>query len=298
MRPATISLAVLIGLSACSASASGNEAFVSDEAAVLKPLPAAATAAGSAVPTKSTDGKPLLYGRLEQLDNAQTPSLPNGLLKTEGDANNPDPGGKLEPQLGSYPEIFTGTWGGHLTLLSYKVYPAYHEMDAKAADHLEQTAADIKEGTINFRFRNEDNRISLVPTYCLFITHVIPGASFGPNVHIRAPVEVGFSGGCLAGRGPAGTRYEGTILRDEIKKVSDSALEEDTFIRIREWNSTTKVEEECVSEGLLHFEQIADDKLRVTGKRLRFTADGKPLWAMSLEGIVTRGVVVHEPLPF
>ncbi|MGH9550227.1 MAG: hypothetical protein ACRD3W_12670 [Terriglobales bacterium] len=249
---------------------------------------------------KSSASSHMIYGRVEELDKAAEPTLPADLRPGGNSATAPENGLKAGAAVeASYPSAFTGQWGGFLQMRSHRVYPAYYELDQKAADRMEQTASAMSRGAINFRFEQDGDRTALRPTYCLFIIHIIPGVIMDPgaNILINVPVELGFSGGCLAGRGPAGNKFEADLVKDSIVKLSPAELEEDTVCDTREWNTATHKPQQCYSEGVLRFEQTAPDALKVHAFRLRYGADGRALWMITVDGMVYRGVKVNDSPP-
>ena len=102
----------------------------------------------------------MLFGRIEQIagsTGAQFPSLKEQTAKLDTrKVSKPVQKGQATTYSGSvvrsFPQNFSGTWGGRLRIWTAQMDPICWQLDADEANRTRQLMVPGKEGSVNFEF--------------------------------------------------------------------------------------------------------------------------------------------------
>jgi hypothetical protein len=141
-----------------------------------------ASSTGSAKTTASKST--MLYGRIEQItggSGAQFPvlkeqtamldsrQLPSAIRKGKANANNYS--GSV---VRSFPQQFSGTWGGHLKIWTSQMDAVCWQLDSEEATRTRQFLTPGREGSVNFYFQQSGSgKIDLEPAQIVFMVPMI-----------------------------------------------------------------------------------------------------------------------------
>lgn len=283
-----------------------------------------ASAAGSAQPRATNH---MLFGRIEELASgtgakfpiqlrAQKATLDPRETTLKGAATDTMYSGSL---VRSFPTSMQGTWGGTLRLMQIQIDPLSYELDAAEAKQTAELAKPGIDGQVNFTFQNQGSGVTLEPSQIIFqspmtesrMASMMKGLGNGsmtmpgmgnmaamPGMQQMMQQMVGSMPytwalyfGSTQGVGLSGNSVQTTLLRNNIRELSPTVLEEQIVSQETNTNPTTGRTRHSYSESVVRFTQYSSTQKYVQAACVDYNSDKRFLRKMVFAGYVTKGAV-------
>ncbi len=280
----------------------------------------------------------MLYGRIEQIAGnpgaqfpvvlqAQTPKLdarqPKNKIQ-QGQASSFS--GSL---VRSFPQQFTGVWGGHLKIWTSQMDNICWQIDAEEANRTRQLLTPGREGSVNFDFsQNAAGKIDLEPAQVVFMVPMkdtrmqeqlngmlgngalgqaggltLPGvdskqmANMMQQVASSMTVPIMVSFGSINNssvEGVSGNSIRAVVLGNTIRQLSPGVLEQQIITQESQRNNKTGKTRQEYSETVVRFTSQTNNDLYVQAAAVNYTSNREFERKLILYGTVRRGQVMPE----
>lgn len=287
--------------------------------------PAAVPANKAPAPGKLTVRGGKLFGRIEQIASegevtmpvlkAQTPKLDPRGKPLAGFAA--DTGGYSGTVATSFPVDFRGSWGGTMSVWSYRSSPAYVAIDRAEAVQSAQILKAGRSGTVNFSFyRDIYNRIAVQPAKVLLSvpmkdTHTFSqmmsgsgGDSMGAMSglftqmmgNMEAPVVMLHFGKAATDSlqtGVSGNDFRQEVAKNVLRDLAPGVVEEQIITKWVTKTTSGKVNS-GYDESVMRFKKVNDSQLYVLLASVKYSSSGKYLSKLIMSGTVDKGRRMQE----
>ncbi len=298
----------------------------------------------SKIDKPSVEGKPaekhssaVLYGRIEQIVQgpgaqfpitlkAQTARMDTRKITTPQQKGEASFSGVV---VKSFPQRFTGTWGGNLKIWSTQIDPICWQIDSDEANKMRSLFTTGQAGSVNFNFAQDNTgAIDLEPAQVVFMvpmknTHMqeemngllgsgqlgqaagmtLPGmdskqlAGMMKQVmsNMNVPVMIDFGAINRSDvEGISGNSVRAVVLKNSIRQLGPGILEQQIVTQETQRNNKTgKVRYEYAETVIRFTSQDAND-LYVQAAAVNYTADRKFERKLILYGSVRKGQVMPD----
>ena len=285
-----------------------------------------ATAAPAAKPQSTSR---TLFGRIEELTagsgakfptlRAQTPTLDLRGQETalKAGATQSVYSGQA---IKSFPADMSGNFGGTLQLQSIQLDPLYYRVDPNEAREVADLMRPGLQGKTNFRFENGRNGVTLEPSQIFFQAPMtqarlnrqmamlngsggmgmmgmgnmaaMPGmGQMMQQMMMSVPYMWSLNFGNTAGTGLSGNSTQTTLVKNEVRQLSPTVIEEQIVQREHDTNAKTGQNRTTYSESVIRFTRYNSSQQYVQAVGVDYSEDKRFLRKMVFVGYVTKGVV-------
>jgi hypothetical protein len=279
----------------------------------------------------------VLFGRIEQIAGsagAQFPSLKEQTAKLDTrKVSKPVQKGQATTYSGSvvrsFPQNFSGTWGGRLRIWTAQMDPICWQLDADEANRTRQLMVPGKEGSVNFEFSQSSvGKIELEPAQVVFMVPMrdtnmgqelnsmlgagglgqaggltLPGMDSRQMASVlqqmgntmNVPIMVSF--GSINDpnvKGVSGNDIRAVVLSNTIRQLSPGVLEQQIITQESQRNKKTGRTRQEFAETVVRFTSQNANTLYVQAAAVNYTSDRRFERKMILYGTVRRGIVMQE----
>lgn len=294
----------------------------------------AKTNEGAGTSAKHTTTK--LYGRIEQIVQSPGAQFPyplqsqtakldaRGLVQSRQQGEASFSGAIVK----SFPQQFTGTWGGSLKVWTAQIDPICWQIDADEANRMKQLLVSGREGTVNFNFSQDKGKIDLEPAQVALMvpmkeTHMqeemnkmlgggqgqlgggltLPGMDANQLAqamrqvvnNMNVPIILCFGAiNRTDVEGISGNAISAEVLKNTIRQLSPGVLEQQIVAGESQRNSKTGKARQEYAETVIRFTSRSANDLYVVAAAVNYTADRKFERKLVLYGNVRRGVVMPD----
>jgi hypothetical protein len=285
-----------------------------------------ASAAPTARPQTTTR---TLFGRIEELTagsgakfptlKAQTPSF-----DLRGQQNDLKASASQSMYSGqtvkSFPSDMSGNFGGTLQLQAIQLDPLYYRMDPNEAKEVADLMRPGLQGKVNFRLENARGGVTLEPSQIFFQAPMtqarlnrqlemlngsgglgamgmgnmaaMPGmGQMMQQMMMSVPYMWSINFGNTAGTGVSGNTTQTTLVKNEVRQLSPTVIEEQIVQREHDTNQKTGQNRTTYSESVIRFTRYNSSQQYVQAVGVDYSEDKKFLRKMVFVGYVTKGVV-------
>ncbi|HEY9684671.1 MAG TPA: hypothetical protein V6C86_24025 [Oculatellaceae cyanobacterium] len=243
-----------------------------------------------------------LRGTAEQLKASATQSLYSG------------------EAVKSFPADMSGNYGGVLRLQAIQLDPLYYRMDPAEAKEVADLMRVGLDGKVNFRFDNAHGGVALEPAQIFFTAPMtqarlnrqmeqlngtgglgmmgmgsmasMPGmGQMMQQMMMSVPYMWSLNFGNTAGTGVSGNSTQTTLVKNEVRQLSPTVIEEQIVQREHDTNSRTGQNRVTYSESVIRFTRYNSSQQYVQAAGVDYSEDKKFLRKMVFAGYVTKGVV-------
>ncbi len=231
----------------------------------------------------------------------------------------------------SFPQQFNGTWGGHLKIWNSQMDAICWQLDADEANRTKQLMVPGREGSVNFQFQQAaGSKIDLEPAQVIFMVPMkdtnmqqelnsmlgagglgqaggltLPGMDSRQMASVmqqmantmNVPIMVSF--GTINRpdiQGVSGNEIKAALLRNTIRQLSPSVLEEQILTQETQRNKKTGKIRQEYAETVVRFTSQSANTLYVQAAAVNYTSDRKFERKLILYGIVRKGQVMPETM--
>ena len=293
------------------------------------------TPAGGSATDKPTSTK--LYGRIEEIVqgpgaqfpvvlHAQTAKMDirqTAKLQQHGEAS------FSGVVVRSFPQQYTGTWGGSLKVWTSQIDPICWQIDADEANRIRQLLTSGREGTVNFNFfQDSSGTIDLEPAQVVFMvpmkdTHMqeemnsLLGKGMGqgdsglnlPGMDAKqvagmmrqmansmnVPIMVCFGNVNRSDvEGVSGNTLRASVIKNNIRQLGPGVLEQQIVTRETQRNNKTGTVRQEYAETVIRFTNQGANSLYVVAAAVNYTSDRKFERKLILYGTVRKGQVMPD----
>lgn len=280
-----------------------------------------------AVPSNALKaGSNKLFGRIEQISGEGDVQMPTfKALTPKLDMRDPRlmKAGVDESKYSgtiaqAYPEDFRGTWGGQISVWSYKNSPEYLKEDAAEAIQTARLLPPKRSGNVNFTFYQTQKGLALEPAKVLISvplkdTHsysqMMGGSgglgsgmgAFGGAFEqmmgsMEAPAIVLYFGNATtnsAETGVSGNQFRQQLYKNVIRNLGPGIMEQQILTRRVTKVAGTGKTNTGYEESVTRFKKLADGRLYVLAASVNYNAAGKYLSKLIMYGTVAKGNIVQ-----
>ncbi len=280
----------------------------------------------------------MLYGRIEQIAGSTGAQFPIELKAQTAKLDTRErikitQSGQASVFSGSvvrsFPQQFTGVWGGHLKIWSSQIDPICWQIDADEANRTKQLMVPGREGTVNFDFaQSTAGKIDLEPAQIVFMvpmkeTHMqeqlnsmlgagglgqasgltLPGmdstqiASMMQRITstMNVPIMVNFGAiNRTDVEGVSGNTIRATVLRNTIRQLGPGVLEQQIITQENQRNNKTGKARQEYSETVIRFTSQTANDLYVQAAAVNYTSNRQFERKLILYGSIRRGEVMQD----
>lgn len=281
----------------------------------------------------------VLFGRIEQIaagTGAQFPLLKEQTAKLDTrQMPKPVQKGQASTYTGSvvrsFPQNFSGTWGGRLKIWTSQMDPICWQLDSDEANRTRQLMVPGREGSVNFEFsQNGTGKIDLEPAQVVFMVPMrdtnmgqqlgsmlgagglgqtggltLPGMDSRQMASVlqqmgntmNVPIMVSF--GSINDpnvKGVSGNDIRAVVLSNTIRQLSPGVLEQQIIAQESQRNKKTGRTRQEFAETVVRFTSQNANTLYVQAAAVNYTSDRRFERKMILYGTVRRGIVMQEAL--
>lgn len=307
----------------------GGGAATSATSAPAATAAAGATQKGGVQKTEESAlkaGNNKLFGRIEQISaegdvqmptfKAMTPKLDMRdprLMKAGVDES------KYSGTIAkSYPEDFRGTWGGQISVWSYKNSPEYLKEDAAEANQTARLLPPKRSGNVNFTFYQTKNGLALEPAKVLISVPLKDTRTYGQMMgssggmgsgmgafggafeqmmgNMEAPAIVLYFGNATtnsAETGVSGNQFRQQLYKNVIRNLGPGIMEQQILTRRVTKVASTGKTNTGYEESVTRFKKLPDGRLYVLAASVNYNAAGKYLSKLIMYGTVAKGNIVQ-----
>ncbi len=266
-----------------------------------------------------------LFGRIEQIASegdvtmpvlkAQTAKLDPRGKPLAGSVGATDNSGYSGTVATSFPTDFRGSWGGTMSVWSYRSSPAYVAIDRDEALQSAQILKAGRSGTVNFNFnRDIYNRIAVQPAKVLLSvpmkdTHtfnqMMSGSGdmgsmsglFGQMMgNMEAPVIMLHFGKAATDSmqtGVSGNDFRQEVAKNVLRELAPGVVEEQIITKWVTKTTSGKVNS-GYDESVMRFKKLNDAQLYVLLASVKYSSNGRYLSKLIMSGTVDKGRRMQE----
>lgn len=306
-------------------------------ATISKPGEAASTAPagahkGGVEKTQAADtalkaGGNKLFGRIEQISaegDVQMPTFKALTPKLDMRDQRLMKAGAEESKYSgtvakAYPEDFRGTWGGQISVWSYKNSPEYLKEDAAEANQTARLLPPKRSGNVNFTFYQTQKGIALEPAKVLISVPLKDTRTYGQMMgggaggmgsgmgafggafeqmmgSMEAPAIVLYFGNAAtnsAETGVSGNQFRQQLYKNVIRALGPGIMEQQILTRRVTKVAGTGKTNTGYEESVTRFKRLPDGRLYVLAASVNYNAAGKYLSKLIMYGTVAKGNIVQ-----
>jgi hypothetical protein len=230
----------------------------------------------------------------------------------------------------AFPQQFDGTWGGHLKIWTSQMDAICWQLDSDEANRTRQLMIPGREGSVNFYFQQSTAGIKLEPAQVIFMVPMkdtnmqqelngllgaggsgqaggltLPGMDNKQMANViqqmtntmTVPIMVSF--GTIDRpdiKGISGNEIKAVVLRNTIRQLSPSVLEEQIVSQETQRNKNTGKVRQEFAETVVRFTSQNANTLYVQAAAVNYTSDRKFERKLILYGTVRKGQVMPESM--
>lgn len=280
---------------------------------------------------------PMLYGRIEQITQGQGAQFPIVLkAQTAQMDTRKTPSSQQRGEASfsgievrSFPQQFSGTWGGNLKIWSSQIDPICWQIDPDEANKMRSLFSAGQTGTVNFNFSQDSTgKIDLEPAQVGFMvpmknTHMqeemnglLAGGRLGQSAgmslpgmdskqlsgmmqqvvnNMNVPVMIEFGAINRSDvEGISGNTIRATVLKNAIRQLGPGILEQQIVTQETQRNNKTGRIRHEYAETVIRFTSQNANDLYVQAAAVNYTEDRKFERKLILYGSVRRGQVMPD----
>ena len=271
-----------------------------------------------------------LYGRIEEIAQGSGANFPIKLQAMKPQFDYSQDNKKLAAQASatnaslysgtiakSFPQDFSGNWGGELAVWWCQQMPSAYQLDPVKATKTDKIFARGNKGLVNFVFANTAQGMTLEPARMLFhiqgkdtdtqaqLQQMMGGsmASMGPMAqmmesmaaNMQVPVSLYLGNYQTSGfeRGLSGGSARQTMIKNVLRQLAPNVLEQQVVSQGTEEVKSTGRSHNFYQETVIRFTRTNPQQMYAQVVVVTYGPDRKFLDKVILYGYVTKGQVVN-----
>lgn len=271
-----------------------------------------------------------LYGRIEEIAEGSGANFPIKLQAMKPQFDYSQTGKKLSAQASSttaslysgtiaksFPQDFSGNWGGELAVWWCQQMPSAYQLDPVKAAKTDKIFARGNKGLVNFVFANSAQGMTLEPARMLFhiqgkdtdtqaqLQQMLGGnmAAMGPMAqmmesmaaNMQVPVNLYLGNYQTSGfeRGLSGGSATQRMIKNVLRQLAPNVLEQQVISQGTEEVKSTGRSHNFYQETVIRFTRTNPQQMYAQVVVVTYGPDRKFLDKVILYGYVTKGQVVN-----